>query len=123
MERDYMPKKSSLSVRNILDGLPRHRLGQEPDEVAGMAGFQGDADLTLRLEATNAWPVAGARIHDNEGTPSFVDLDALRWYDAYKRVVHGAWQLPAIHKQLAAECQHMRCGLGSVLVIALTALS
>ena len=122
MQRDHALEKRGLGVRDILDRLPGHRIGQEPDEVAGMTGLEGNAHLALRLEAANARPVAGARIDDDEWTLVRIDLDALRRHDAYQRVVHWPRQLAAVHDEFAAELQHMRRSLCGMLPIALAAL-
>ena len=58
--------------------LARHRVGQEADEIAGMAGLERDADLAVGLEAADPGPVPGARIDDDEGPARRIDLDALR---------------------------------------------
>ena len=109
-------------MRDILDRLPGHGIGQEADEVAGMTCLEGNADLALRLEAADAGPVAGARIDDDEWTLARIDLDTLGRHDAYQGIVHRPWQLAAIHDELAAELQHMRRGLCGMLLIALAAL-
>ena len=46
-----------LGAADILDRLARHGLGQEADEVAGMAGGERHADLAVVLHA------ADARVH------------------------------------------------------------
>ena len=56
---------------------PGHRLGQEADEIAGMAGGERHADLAVLLHAADARPVAGARIDDDEGRLRRVGLHAL----------------------------------------------
>ena len=63
---DHPLEERGLGLHDVLDRLPRHRLGQEADEVAGMAGAHGDADLAVGLEAADARPVAGARVDDDE---------------------------------------------------------
>ena len=122
MKRDHAFEKSGLGARDILDRLPGHGIGQEADEVAGMARLQGHADLALRLEAANARPVAGARIDDDERTLAFVDLDAVGRHDADQNVVHGPRQLAPVHDEFAAEFQHVRRSLCGMLPIALAAL-
>ena len=51
-----------LGAADILDGLAGHGVGQEADEVAGMAGLQRHADLAVVLHAADAGAVAGARV-------------------------------------------------------------
>ena len=74
MKRDHALKKGRLGAGDVLDRLPRHGVGQEPDEVAGVAGLQGHADFALRLEPANARAVAGSGIDDDERTLIFVGL-------------------------------------------------
>ena len=69
MQRDDLFEKDRLGARDVLDRLAGHRLGQEADEVAGMAGLERDADLAVGLEAADAGAVAGARIDDDERPP------------------------------------------------------
>ena len=74
-------RKAASAVDDVLNGLTRDGLGQEADEVAGMAGLKGHADLALRLEAADAGAVAGAWIDDDERPLLVIDLDALRRSD------------------------------------------
>ena len=47
MKRDHALEKRGLRARDVLDRLPGHGFGQEADEVAGVAGLEGHADLAL----------------------------------------------------------------------------
>ena len=67
-----------LGLHHVLDRLPGHRLRQEADEIAGMAGRHRHADLAVGLEAADPRAVAGARIDDHERPLALVDRDALR---------------------------------------------
>ena len=40
MKRDDLFEEDRFGARDVLDRLAGHRLGQEADEIAGMAGFQ-----------------------------------------------------------------------------------
>ena len=53
-------------------------LRQETDEVAGMAGRHGDADLAVLLHAADAGAMAGARVDDDERRLRRVDRSAGR---------------------------------------------
>ena len=66
MARRDVLDEDRLGAADILDRLSRHRLRQEADEVAGMAGRQRDADLAVLLHAADARAVAGARIDDDD---------------------------------------------------------
>ena len=61
MARRHLLDEDRLSAADILDRLARHRLRQEADEVAGVAGRQSHADLAVLLHPANAGPMAGAR--------------------------------------------------------------
>ena len=69
-------RNAGLGAQHVLDRLAGHRVGQEADEVAGVAGPQRHADLAVGLEAADAGPVAGARVDDHEGPLPRVDRDA-----------------------------------------------
>ena len=73
MQRDDLLEEHRLGARDVLDGLAGHGLGQEADEVAGMAGLEGDADLAVGLEAADARAVPGARIDDDERPAPRID--------------------------------------------------
>ena len=93
MQRDHPLEEGRLGVDDVLDRLPRHGLGQEADEIAGMPGLEGDADLALRLEPADARSMAGARIDDDERPLARIDLDAGRRRDAHEHVVHRTCSL------------------------------
>ena len=40
MQRDDLFEEDRFGARDVLDGLARHRIGQEADEIAGMAGLE-----------------------------------------------------------------------------------
>ena len=69
-------RNAASAAHDVLDRLAGHRLGQEADEVAGVAGAHGDADLAVGLEAADARPVAGARVDDDERPLALIDGDA-----------------------------------------------
>ncbi len=69
--------KPRLGLADILDRLAGHRVRQEADEIAGMAGGERDADLAVLLHAADAWPVAGARVDDDERALGRVDRGAV----------------------------------------------
>jgi hypothetical protein len=72
------PGEQRLGAADVFDGLPRHRIGNEADEIAGMTVGERHADLAVVLHPAYAGSVAGARIENNEGTLSWVDLDVGR---------------------------------------------
>ena len=66
MERHDLLDEDRFGARDVLDGLTRHRVREEADEIAGVTGLKGDADLAVGLEAANAGAVAGTRVDDHE---------------------------------------------------------
>jgi hypothetical protein len=77
MERDHLLEEDRLGACHILDGLARHRVRQEADEIARVTGLHGHPDFTVGLEAPDPRPVPGARIDDHKRPASHVDFDAL----------------------------------------------
>ncbi len=70
--------RKTASARAIsLDGLARHRLGQEADEIAGMPRLHRDADLAVGLEAADAGSMPGPWVDDDERPARRVDFHAL----------------------------------------------
>ena len=100
MQRDDLLQEDRLGARDVPEGLARHRLGQEADEVAGMAGLEGHADLAVGLEAADAGAVPGARIDDDEGAARRIDLDALRRDDAHEGIVDRPLERAAVDDEL-----------------------
>src|SRR4249919_957212 len=88
MERDDFLDEYRLGSRDVLDGLARHRFGQEADEVAGVAGFHRHADLAVGLEAANSRTMTGARIDHDKRTTLVINLDATWWSNTHESIVH-----------------------------------
>ena len=121
MEVDDPFEKRRLRVGDVLDGLARHGLWQEADEVAGVARLERYPYFTVSLEAANPGAVPGARIDNDEGAFVAVDFNARRRSDTDQGVVHRPRQLAAIHDQLEPELQHVRRQLRPVFMISLGA--
>ena len=122
MKSDHFLQEDRLGAGDVLEGLARHRIGQETDEIAGMAGLEGDADLAVGLEAADARPVPGARIDDDEGATPRIDLHARRRDDTRKRVVDRPLERAAIDHELGRVTQHVRRELSHMLVVLVAAL-
>ena len=71
MQLDHSLEKLHLSLDDVQELLAGRRRRAETNEIDRMARIQGIADLALRLEATNAWPLAGPRVdyHDRPLAP------------------------------------------------------
>ena len=108
MKLDHALEELHLSLDDVQELLARRRHRSEADEVDRMAGIQRIADLALRLEATDAWPLAGPRVHHHDRPLARVDRDPWRRHDARERVVDRPWQRPAAHQNLMIEAQHGR---------------
>src|SRR3974377_1735833 len=112
-----------LGARDVFDGLARHRIGQEADEVAGMSGLEHNTDLAVGLEAADAGTMAGARIDHDERPARRIDDYALRRDDAHETVIDRAFELAPVNHELKAKFEHVRDCLGemgAVLVAPLT---
>ena len=123
MQRDDLLEEDRLGARDVLERLARHGLGQEADEVAGMAGLEGDADLAVGLEAADAGAVPGARIDHDKGAPRRIDRDALRRDDAHEGVIDRPLERAAVDDELGLVVEHVRRGLGEMLAILVAALA
>ena len=123
MQRDDLFEEHRLGARDVLDGLAGHGVRQEADEIAGMPGFERDADFAVGLEPADAGAVAGARIDDDERPPRRIEFDARRRNDPHQAVVDRTIELSAVHDELDLVVEHMRSGLGHVLAILIAALA
>ena len=124
VERDHLLEEDRLGARDVLDGLARHRVRQEADEVARMAGLQGNADFAVGLEAPDARAVPGARIDDRQtAAASDVDFDAFGRDHAHEHVVDRPLERAAVDHQFDRVIKHVRRGLGEVLAVLIAALS
>jgi hypothetical protein len=115
--------RKTASARAMSSGLARHRVGQEADEIAGMPGFERDADLAVGLEAADSRAVSGARIDDDERPPGRIDLDARRRFHPHETIVDRPLERSAIDDQLHLVVEHVRDGFGQMLAVLIAALA
>ncbi len=123
MPLDDVAKEGDFGLDHVLDGLALHRVGQKADEIAGMPGAQRHADFAIRLEATDAGAVPGARVHHHEGAHLQVGLDPRGRLDAQQLVVDRTGQVAPIHQYLGVEAQHVGLGLLDMLEVLVAALA
>ena len=123
MQRDDFLDENRLSPRDVLDRLARHRVGQEADEVTGVASFHRHADLAVRLEATDSRPMARARIDHHERTALNINLHATRRSDAHERIIYRSLQRSAVDDQFDRIVEDMRCGFGQMFAVLNPALT
>ena len=123
MPRRHGLDEARLGAADILDGLPGYRLGQEADEVAGMAGGQSLADLAVVLHPADARAVPRPRVEDHERALGVVDGGSRRRDDAHQAVVHRPFELVAAEDQLVLEGEDVRGGAGAVLQGVVAALA
>ena len=117
MPRSDFLDKDRFGAADVLDRLPGHRRGREADEVAGMAGGERHPDLAVRLHASDARPVAGARIDDDDRRLCAIDRRAGGRNDAHEPVVDRRLQSAAVPHQLCGKIEHVRNLLRGVLAI------
>ena len=113
--RSHLFDKPSLCLANILDRLTGHGFRQKADEIAGMAGPEGNADLAVVLHAADPGTVAGTRVKNDERSLALVDSGALGRNDAHEAVIHRSRQRAPIEHELSLEAQYMRRSAGIVL--------
>ena len=123
MKRNDLFKEHRFGAGDIFDGLARHRIGHEADEIAGMARLHGNADFAVSLEAADARAMPGTRIHHHEWPAHRIDLDAFRRNDAHQQVIDRPLQRPAVHHQLGLIVEDMRDFLGEMVAILVAALA
>src|SRR5262249_5906822 len=116
-------RKNRLGARDILDGLARHGVGQEADEITGMPGLECNADFAVGLEAADAGAVAGARVDDDEGPARRVKFGARRWNHPHEAVVDRPIERPAVEHQLHLVIEHVGNGLGEAFARLIAALA
>jgi len=84
MQFDDFFQEHRLGFHDVFDGLARHRVGAEADEVAGMTGAHRHAQFAVGLEAADPRPVPGARIDHHERALFRVDHHACRRLDPHQ---------------------------------------
>ena len=116
-------EEDRFSVGNVLDGLARHGIRQEADEVAGMSGLEGDADLAVGLEAADPRAMPGSRVDHDERPAQRIDLNACGRNDPHQAIIDRAFQRTAVNDQLYLVFENMRRSLGEMLAILIAALA
>ena len=116
-------RNTRFGAGDIFDGLARHGIGREADEVAGMPRFHGNPDFAVGLEAADARAMAGARIDHHEGPARLVDLNSLWRDDAHQQVIDGPLQRAAVHHELGLVVEDMGDRFGEMFLILVAALA
>src|SRR5262245_3756371 len=112
-----------LRATHVFNRLTFHRIRQEPDEIARMAGRERDSDLAITLHAADAGTMSGTRIDDDEGARCLVDDDTLWWEDTFQAVVDRTRQCPSVQHGLECESEnvwHIAADIFEVVVTAPT---
>ena len=117
MARGHRLEEGRLGAGDIENGLARHRVGQEADEVGRMPGLHRDANLAVGLEAADPGAVAGARVDDHERPLPRVDLDALGRQDADEQVIDRPLEPSAVEHQIGLVVEHVRRDLRPVRLV------
>ena len=109
---DHRLEEDRLGAGDVENGLAGHRVGQEADEIGGVAGLHRDADLAVGLEAADARSMPRPRVDDHERPLLRVDRHALGRRDAREQVVHRPLQPPAVEDELSLVVEYVRRDLG-----------
>ena len=116
VQRDHLLEEHRLGASDVLDGLAGHRVRQEADEVAWVAGLHGHADFAVGLEAADTRTVPGARIDDHKRPARWIDFDAFGRHHAHEPVVDRPLERAAVDNDLernrAREAQFRRDARG-----------
>ena len=123
MQCDDLLEEDRLSARDVLEGLAWHGFGQEPDEIAGMTGLEGDADLTVGLEPADARAMPRARIDHHEGAARRIDCRSLGRDNPHEDIVNRPIEGAAVNNDLRRIVEHVRRGLREMLAILVAALA
>lgn len=121
VQSDDALQECRFGAHHVLDCLSRHRVGQEPDEIAGVAGAQGDPDLAVGLEAADARPVSGPRIEHHEWPLARIGGHVLGEQDADQPVVDRPLEIASRHDRLEGEVEYVRHRLAEVLLVLVAA--
>jgi hypothetical protein len=73
-----------------------------------MTGADRHPDLAVGMHAPDAWPMAGARVDDDDRRFRRIDNSAFGRNNAHKPIVGGARQLAPVKDELIGEVQHIR---------------
>src|SRR5262249_11733798 len=65
---DFLEERG-FGSRDIFQSLAGHRLRKKSDEVTGVTGFKGNANLTVGFEAADPWTMTGTRVDNYEWPP------------------------------------------------------
>ena len=116
-------EKDGLGARDVLNGLARHGIRQEADEIAGMPGLECDADFAVGLESADPRPMSGARVDNHERPSGRIEFDSRRRNDPHETVVDRPIKRLSAEDQFHFVVEHMWHGLGQMLPILITALA
>ena len=122
MEVNDLLQEHRLGVHDVFDGLARHRVGGEADEVAGMTGVHRHAQFAVGLEAADARPVPCARVHHHERAFFRVDDHPFRRLDPHQSIVDRPVEGPSVQDQFGVENEHVRYRLRLLRAVLVTAL-
>src|SRR5262249_15882721 len=123
VERGDLLEKNRLRARDILDGLARHGIRQEADEIAGVPCLECNADFAVGLEAADAGAVAGARVDDDEGPARGVEFDSRGRNHSHETVVDRPIKRLATEDQLHVLGEYVWNRVGEVFAILIAALA
>src|SRR5262249_16264589 len=90
--------------------------------IAWMAGLERDTDFTLRLEATDAGPMSGPRIDDDERSLLRIDADTVGRRNANEPIVHWSPEMTAVDDKLVFELQYIRSRLRNAIEVVVAPL-
>ena len=123
VQRLHLLQELDLGAGHAFDGLARHRIGKEGEEVTRVAGGQRHADLAVQLEAADARAVAGARVDHHERALAGHGGVVLWRLDAHQRVVGRAVEVARVEHHIEVEHQHRWLARFTVRVVDVAAFA
>ena len=107
-----MPNELLQCREQVSQRLMGAGLREEHDEIDGVAGVQGHADLGFALEPAHAGAMPSAGVEDDHrwlgGIDAIVPAVLADLGDAQQRVVHGARELACVEQRLVLEIEQRR---------------
>src|SRR6516165_5401452 len=88
-----------------------------------MACLKGDTDLTIGFKAAYPRAMPGTGVDDDEWPPFWIDFDSGRRNNAYQRVIDRPIKRSTVDDKLGLIVEDMRCCLGEMFAILITALA
>ena len=96
MQSDDLVDENRFGPCNVPDRLAGHWVGQEANEIAGMAGLHCNADFAVGFKAADSGSVPRAGIDHDEWTALQIDFHSSRRNDTHESIIHRPLEVPSV---------------------------